>query len=74
MEAVVETIMESWPLQLRLRTDKGQIEVILDERAQIMRAGQPRNPGALRAGQKVDLTIRSGPGGARVVTRVELLD
>lgn len=73
MDAIVKYVMESWPLQLSLQTPAGDEQVALDENAIIKRAGVRVDPGLLRPGQRVRVTIRTTDGD-QIVTELEILD
>jgi hypothetical protein len=73
MNAIVKYVMESWPLQLSLQTPTGDEHVALDENAIIKHAGVRVDPGVLRPGQRVGVTIQTTDGD-RIVTELEILD
>ncbi|MCS6779172.1 MAG: hypothetical protein NZ555_05680 [Geminicoccaceae bacterium] len=74
LDAVLEAVMESWPLQLRLRTDHERLEVVLDENAIVERASRRVEPGTLRPGQRVRIELASTIGAGRTARRVTILD
>ena len=73
MDAIINNVMESWPLQLSLQTPAGNEQVALDENAIIKRTGVRVDPGVIRPGQRVRVTIRTTDGD-RIVTELEILD
>jgi hypothetical protein len=73
MDAIVEHVMESWPLQLSLQTPAGKTQVALSENVIIKHAGVRVDPGGLRPGQRVQVTIHT-TNGDQVVTELEILD
>lgn len=73
-DAVLEAVMESWPLQLRLRTDHDRVEVALDEGTIVERAGRTVDPGTLRPGQRVRIELDPSISAGRTARRVTILD
>lgn len=69
--ATITSVMESWPLGLRLRVEGEHDDILIDlaDDCLIVRAGHPVEPGELRPGMRVQVP---GPlTGA--VDRVEVL-
>lgn len=65
--------MESWPLQLSLQTAIGEEQVALAENTIVICAGARVDPGALKPGQRVKVTIQT-TGSDQIVTELEILD
>lgn len=71
MEATIEYIMESWPLQLVLQTPHGREHVALAENARIQRAGMQVDPGDLQPGQHVRIVSQTSQG---TIAELEILE
>lgn len=73
INATVKHVMESWPLQLSIRTSAGEEQVALAEQTVIKRAGVRVDPGMIQPGQQVLVTMRKTDG-YRIVTELEIFD
>jgi hypothetical protein len=58
----ITEIMESWPLQVRFSTDKGEFIVELSIDAEIESATGKLSPGELSPGDQVEILIEKVPG------------
>lgn len=73
IDATINQVMESWPLQLSLKTPMGDEQVALEENTIVQRDGTDIDPGELQPGQHVRVTIRTTDGD-RLVTKIEIID
>ncbi len=73
IDAVVNHVMESWPLQLSLQTSTRNEQVALSEETTVKRAGVRVDPGTIQPGQRVRVTMRTTEN-YRVVTELEIFD
>lgn len=73
MDAVIDNVMESWPLQLTLQTSTGKEQVALAKNTIIKRAGVGVDPGVLKPRQRVRAKIQT-TNGDRIITELEILD
>lgn len=73
IDAVVNHVMESWPLQLSLQTSAGDEQVALAEETIVKRAGVQVDPGAIQPGQRVRVIMRTTES-YRIVIELNILD
>lgn len=74
MDGLIETVMESWPLQLSIHVGAGKERVILSETVIVKRGAARLDPGALRPGQRVRLTLRPSSGASRIADIIEIVE
>jgi hypothetical protein len=73
IEGRVTGVMETWPLQLTLRTDDVTYHIILSDDTAIYAEGQERSPADIRPGLMVRIQgDASGPRGMSA-TRIQLM-
>lgn len=64
IDGYIEGVMESFPLQLELRTEKGNISVSLEAGTRVLKGKSPVDPGTLLPGMRVEIRGRpSSPDG-----------
>lgn len=57
MDAIILNIMESWPLQLTINIHGDHKQFTLADQVTVLRGGKIVDPGQLRPGQKVRVSI-----------------
>jgi hypothetical protein len=76
IEGQIVNVMETWPLQLTVRTEVTSFHVQLSDRTTTTRDGVPLDPGALRPSARVRITGSSAAGdsAALVAESIDVLD
>lgn len=68
IEGVVEAVMETFPLQLRIDVEGVAYRVSLTERTSVSSHGTSVDPGRIKPSARVRITGSSTPGGTKALT------